>query len=174
MKKKPIMLIAFTMCIVLLVCACGKTNEAVTAVSNTVAQILKGNVKGEIGKTYSTQWFEFTVKSIEKVDSYAGHEPNEGFELYSVLLNEKSTFDDEIPMGTFDFYMDADSFEEPIFPIDPLDNTMMPLEFTLNKGDVVEYYMIYEIPAGAEGMKLCYTEIDESEAEGVLFTITVN
>lgn len=174
MKKKSIILIALTVCILLLVCACDKATEAASTVSNTVAQMLKGNVKGEIGKTYSTQWFEFTVKSIEKVDSYAGYKAQNGFELYSVLMNEKSTFDEEIPMGTVDFYMDTDSFEEYIYPIDPLDNTMMPLEFALNKGDVAEYYMVYEIPADTKGLMLCYTEIDEKETEGALFTIAIN
>jgi len=174
MKKKSILLTTLALCVMLLVGACGTATDAVNTVSNTVAQILNGNVKGEIGKTYSTQWFEFTVKSIEKMDSYAGYEPENGFELYAVLLSEKSTFSKEIPMGTFDFYMDEDSFEEYIFPMDPLDNTMMPLEFKLNKGDAVEYYMIYEIPAGTEGLMLCYTEINENEDEGVLFTIAIN
>lgn len=169
MKKKPTIFIALIISIMFLVCACSTTD-----VVNTVAQMLNGNVKGEIGKTYSTQWFEFTVKSIEKVDSYAGYEPENGFELYVALLNEKNTFDEEIPMGTFDFYLDAESFEEYIYPIDPLDNTMMPLEFTLNQSDVAEYYMIYEIPSGTEGLMLCYTEIDEDDNVGVLFTIAIN
>lgn len=171
MKKKPTMLIALAISIMFFVCACGNITQSV---SNTVAQMLNGTVRGEVGKTYSTQWFEFTVKSIEKVDSYAGYKPEDGYELYSVLLSEKNIFEEDIPMGTFDFYMDEDSFVDYIFPIDPLDDTMMPMEFTLKKGEAVEYRMIYEIPAGTEGLMFCYTEIDVSEEEGVEFIIPVN
>lgn len=153
---------------------CSGTADAVAgAVSNAVGQILSGNVVGQVGKAYSTQWFTFTVKSIEKVDSYAGYTPAAGNELYDVLITETGTFEEASPMGTFDFYMDEDSFEDYIFPMDPLDDTMMPTDFMLDTDETVEYHMVYEVPTGLTGLRLMYTEFDDQDNEGVTFTINI-
>jgi hypothetical protein len=74
-------------------------------------------------------------------------------------------------MGTFDFYLNSPLFDEYIYPIDPIDDSMMPLEFDLAKNQSVEYHMIYEIPAAVPDFQLMYTEIDETDKEGVTFTI---
>lgn len=172
MKKLAVLVVAVIM-IAFFASACGSASDVATDIGNAVAQLLKGNVKGAVGKTYSTQWFEFTVQSIEKVDSYAGYSPKSGYVLYDVVIKEKATFDEDILMGTFDFYMDAEAFVDYIFPLDPLDDTMMPAEFALKKNEVAEYHIIYEIPADTVGLMLCYTEIDENNSEGASFTIAV-
>ena len=139
-----------------------------------VRQVLSGNVSGEIGKSYSTQWFDFTVKSVKEVDSYAGYEPEAGYRFIAVDILETGAFDEPITMGTFDFYMDADTFFEYIWPLDPFDDSMMPSEFMLEKGETVEYIMVYVIPEEAPNLKLMYTEIDIEDNEGVTFTINLN
>lgn len=172
MKKLAVIVVILSL--MLVVSGCGSSNNGVVeSISNSVTQMLKGNVKGDVGKTYSTQWFEFTIASINKVNSYAGYTPASGHSLYDVVIKEKSTFEEDSIMGTFDFYMDADNFEEYIFPLDPLDDTMMPLEFILKQGESTEYHMVYEIPDSPVELKLCYTEIDEEENEGAVFTIAI-
>ena len=141
---------------------------------NTAVQLLAGDVTGEIGKTYATDWFRFTIHSIEEVDSYAGHTPADDWILYDVVITETNIFDESIPMGTFDFYMDDPSFEEFIWAMEPLDGSMMPESFDLEPGDTVQYHMVFEIPAEVTDLVLMYTEIDERETEGRTFTIHID
>jgi hypothetical protein len=153
---------------------CGNSvREAALNTAQSVVEMLSGDVTGEVGKPYATQWFEFTVQTIEEVSEYAGYVPEEGNTLYDVLITETGTFSESSPMGTFDFYMDAPSFRDYIYPLDPLSSEMMPLEFDLNPDQTVEYHMVYEIPADASGLKLMYTEVDEEENEGVTFNIPI-
>ena len=157
--------------------SCSKTqekiNEMVNEVASSVAELVSGDVTGKIGTAYQTKWFEFTIHSIEKVDSYAGYEAAEGYQLYSVSITEKNIFESTIPMGTSDFYMDDPGFLEYIWPIDPLDDTMMPEEFNLEPGDSAKYTMIFEIPEDAPKLVLMYTEIDENDDVHATFTIKV-
>jgi uncharacterized membrane protein YeaQ/YmgE (transglycosylase-associated protein family) len=143
------------------------------SVGSVVGSAMKGDVAGEVGKAYLTQWFNFSVLSIGRVEEYAGYEPEEGNVLIDVVIAELCTFDEPIDMGTSDFYVDADSFLEYVYPIDPLDGTMMPENFKLAPKEKKEYHMVYEVPEGAEGLKLVYTEIDASGGEGATFTIDI-
>jgi len=134
----------------------------------------EGDVTGETGETYKTEWFEFTVHSIEKVDSYASRTAGEGHQLYKVLITETSTSEETIPVGTFDFYMDAPAFEEYIWAIAPLDKTMMPAEFSLGPGETVQYVMIYEVPVDTTELALVYTEYYDNGEIGTSFTIYID
>jgi hypothetical protein len=61
-----------------------------------------------------------------------------------------------------------------IYPIDPISDEMMPLEFDLGPKETVEYHMVYEIPADTVGLKIMYTEIDVDDNEGVTFDIPID
>ena len=172
--RKKILSVALIAVLLMGFTACGGgSTSIVDDVKRQVATMIKGNIKGETGKTYGTQWFEFTIDSIKAVDSYSGYSAEKGYRLIDVLVTEKCTFDQAIPMGTFDFYMDSKDFEDYIYPINPLDDTMMPEEFDLAPGETVSYHMVYEIPEHAPDLKLIYTEWDEEEKEGATFTIDV-
>ena len=150
---------------------CSKVVEGVKQTVEDARQVLTGSVSGEIGKSYSTKWFDFTVKSVKDANNYAGYEADSGNRLIVVLISETGAWDDPIPMGTYDFYLDADSFYDYNWPLDPYDDSMMPMDFYLTNGETVEYYMIYEIPSDAPNLKLLYTEIDEEENLGTTFSI---
>ena len=131
------------------------------------------NFEFQIGETQSTKWFDFTVHSIEKVDSYVGHELADDYEIYKVDITLKNTFEAIIPMGTFDFYMNDPVFWRPSWPIAPLDDTMMPEEFDLRPNQTVRYIMIFEVPTIHTNLAFVYTEFDANEKEGNTFTIFV-
>jgi len=136
--------------------------------------VIAGSVTGEIGKTYSTQWFDFSVESVELVPEYAGYVPEEGNILVDIVVTEVSTFDDPIPMGTFDFFVDHITFEDYIYPLTALNDTMMPEEYTMNKGESVTYHLIYEIPEGLDEVSFYYVEVDETDQEGTTFRIKIS
>jgi len=156
---------------ILLICVVLVFAFSLAACNELTSLLGGGDVTGQVGKTYKTQWFNFTVKSIEIVDSYADYKPKEGNVLVDVVVKEVSTFSSPIPMGTFDFYFDHNSFAEYVWPMDPLNDTMMPEEFSLVKGETVEYHMVFELPKGYADLSLMYTEYDEQENIGVTFSI---
>ncbi|MDR2771530.1 MAG: hypothetical protein LBB57_05795 [Clostridiales Family XIII bacterium] len=174
MRKKLFFGSMVVLSLALALSGCGNSvKEVARNAAQSVVEMLSGDVVGEIGKAYGTQWFEFTIKSIGEVSEYAGYAPEEGYTLYDVLVTETGTFDEASPMGTFDFYMDAPSFSDYIYPLDPLSDEMMPLEFDLDTDETVEYHMIYEIPIDTAGLNLMYTEVDEDENEGITFSIPI-
>ncbi|MDR0500791.1 MAG: hypothetical protein LBG97_06050 [Coriobacteriales bacterium] len=172
------MLVAAAMCFTLFATAgCGAQEElgnAVNSVTEAVGQLLTGDVTGEVGKDYRTQWFTFNIKSVTEVSSYAGIEPEEGNTLIDVVIYEKNIFEEAIPMGTFDFWMEAPTFDRPVYPLDPEDSTMMPLEFDLETSESVTYHMVYEVPKNTADLVLKFTEVDVDSREGATFTIKVN
>lgn len=177
MKKK--LLVALLLVVMLLFAACQGEGEGFLdslndTVNTAIGQYITGEVSGQVGKTYATQWFTFTVHSIEKVDSYAGYTATEGNVLYDVLISETNTFSEDIPMGTFDYVMDEDSWADYAYALDPLDDTMMPAEIYLAPGESLECHLVFEVPDIQSGLKFIYHEINELQEMGTVFTIQVN
>ncbi|MDR3254506.1 MAG: hypothetical protein LBT31_02925 [Synergistaceae bacterium] len=171
-KKKKIVIAAGGLLVFLffVVVLFGRSSDATL---ETIGNFLKGDVTGEVGKTYSTKWFNFFIKSVKKVDEYAGYEPVAGNTLVDVVISEKCTFNEATDMSTDDFYLDSAPFDEYVFPMEPIDDTMMPLEFTLAPKEQREYHMLYEIPSDTVGLKLAYTERDVEGNIGATFTINI-
>jgi hypothetical protein len=143
--------------------------------NENVRDFIMGNVDGEIGKTYSTRWFDFKIHSVERISEYAGYTPADGHILLDVFIEESNTFGEPIPMGTFDFYLTTDNASYELYPMDPFndDPSMMPAEFSLEDGENVEYHMIFEFPDDSSGVMLKYTEIDEDDNVSATFTIEI-
>lgn len=177
MQKKVLLFVAVIVSLALSFTGCSSTGDQLSSVMDTVgsavAQMLSGDVTGEVGKAYATQWFDFTVESIKFVEEYAGYRAEDGNELVDVLLTETGTFAEPSPMGTFDFSIYSPSRDENYWPISPLDDTMMPDEFDLAKDETVKYHMVYEVPEGLSDLALMYVEVDEEENIGVTFTIKI-
>lgn len=142
-------------------------------IGDAIGDLISGDTKGTVGKAYHTQWFAFRVDSIEHVAEYAGYTAAEGNELVDVVVTIQNIFGDPIPMGTFDFYLDSDTFLEYEWPMNPLDETMMPEEYELADDEERTYHMVYEVPTDLSDLTLYYTEIDENNNVGATFSIPV-
>jgi hypothetical protein len=174
MRKKFFSGLVFSLILLFVLSGCGNSvKDVALGAAESVVELLSGDVTGETGKTYSTQWFKFTVHSIDEVSAYAGYTPPDGYTLYDVQITETGAFHEASPMGTFDFYMDAPTFVDYVFPIDPLSDEMMPLEFDLEPNQTVDYHMVYEVPVNVVDLQLMYTEVDAEENVGVTFNIPV-
>lgn len=132
------------------------------------------DANANIGKAYSTKWFDFTIKSMKTIDVYGQYKPTTGNQLVDVLVSETGTSKNSCTMGTFDFYVDATNLEDYIYPLKPLDKAMMPESFVLSNGQSVEYHMIYEIPKDIKNAVLCYTEVDDAGVALDSFAFKVN
>ncbi|MGI6752278.1 MAG: hypothetical protein ACOX4U_06625 [Anaerovoracaceae bacterium] len=175
MKKKLLYpLIAFTL-FTSFICltACEFSPDNLIHNIKNISLLKSGEIDGQIGKTYKTAWFEFNIESVEKINGYDDYFPEDGHVLYDVVIEEKNISKEPITMGTFDFYMISPSFSEKYFPLDPLDENMMPFEFQLQVDKKVKYHMIYEVPDNATDLMLRYIEIDDENKEGSTFTFKI-
>ena len=165
--RKKLLVVVFVILMLFAFSGCSQVVEG-------IRQTLSGDVNGEIGESYSTKWFAFTINSAKEAHNYAGYAPPAGNRLIVVDITETGVFEQPSTMGTFDFYLDADNFINYYWPLDPFDDSMMPMQFLLEKGETVEYNMVYEIPEEAPNLKIIYTEIDIEDNEGVSFIIDLN
>lgn len=175
MKKK--LLYSLTVMVMLASCMCLTACEFSpdTLIQNVknISSARTGDIKGQIGKTYKTAWFEFTIESIDQIISYDDYYPEEDSVLYEVVIEEKNTSKSSIAMGTFDFYIISPSLAEKFYPLDPLDEKMMPFEFDLGVNETVKYHMVYKVPKNTSDLMLKYIEIDDENNEGSTFTFEI-
>lgn len=166
--KKAITAIILITALILPFSGCERA-ESITA---TAKSFIKGDVTGELNKQYSTKWFDFTVKSIRTAYEYAEYEADEGYKFVIVEISETNTFDEKIPMSAYDFVINADNLsEEDSWPIEPLDDKMMPENFDLAVGENAEYDVVFLIPDEIIDVRFIYVELDENEKIGATFTI---
>jgi hypothetical protein len=159
-----------------LLSGCGVTigfKNPVEQCKEDISKFISDDVVAKTGETYKTKWFEFTIQAIEKVSSHAGYQAEKGYRLCKIPITLKSTWNDAIPMGLFDFYIDAVDFFEYIWAIKPLDSMMMPEKFDLKPGETVEYVMVFEVPDDAVKPILCYTENDKTGKDGKTYAIAL-
>ncbi len=141
-----------------------------------VQSFLKGDVTGELDKTYSTQWFDFSVNSIETAYEYGGETLEEGYKFVIAEVTERNTFDEAIPMSCYDFEINGEGIEgEDIYPADPeyfsLSVLMMPSEFQLEVDEIIVKDVVFVIPEDVLDIQFVYIELDEDQNVGATFKI---
>lgn len=184
MKKLLIVTIALIMAASLAACSGGSAtgsssssggtiNDAVSGIADSVRSMIQGDVAGQIGTTYSTRWFDFSIDSIEVVDSYAGQSPEAGYIFVDVVVSEKNTWEgkEEIPMSDADFYLEVEGYEGTAYCLDPFDDSMMPNEFYLQPDEECTYHLIWELPDDVENISFIYVEVAEDDSTYATFTI---
>ncbi len=144
-------------------------------VGDQVAQLISGNVTGEVAKEYQTKWFTFTVESMSIGDTYEGYTAGAGNTLLIAHITETNTSGQSQPFGTFDWYVTPDSTtpEDFIYPLDPLNDNMMPLEVYLQDGETLSCDVVIEYPADLSNPHLMYIEVDEHGDTYTTFKIPV-
>jgi hypothetical protein len=143
------------------------------SISKFISGSISKDVAGKTGETYQAKWFEFTVHSIERATAYEDYREKPGFRLYFVSISIKSAWEEALPMGLFDFYMDAPDFDEYIWAIAPLDDAMMPEKYDLEPDKTVQYSMVFEVPTSAANLSLCTTESDANGTDGATFSFRI-
>lgn len=189
MKQIAVILLALVMAASLVACdnaeelvsqVAGAVSGAVDGAAGAVASFLSGDVTGEIGKSYKTEWFTFSVDSIQIVEEYKGELPTAGYieadeyVFLDVVVTEKNTWEarEEIPMSDSDFYLTVEGHEDiQVWSEDPWDDSMMPNQFYLNADEEVTYHLVFAVPKDAVSLNFVYVEIDENNTTHATFTI---
>lgn len=180
MKKLLSISLALIMCVVMASCTqggvVGTPGSAAPASSKTatdnVVKAKDGLAEGVLGDVMRNTFFDYTVVSAAYVDTYADYTPAEGNVLIDTVIKITNVFGDEIPMYREDFQIQWGEGEEDYgYCIDPIDDTMLPVEFTMAEDEVVEYHVVYEVPQGNSEYSISYLEYFEDESEGDVFFV---
>jgi hypothetical protein len=148
---------------------------------STVSGLLgsSGVDNGEIGKKYSTKWFDFEIKDYYVTDTYAGYDSFENYKYLVFTIWEKNTYKENIPMAPGDFLLESDELlEEDTYPYGAsgLDyyERCMPDTFELTPKEESEYEVVFEIPDEVMEVAIYYTEVDDEGKEGNVFRIPLS
>ncbi|MCL2376380.1 MAG: hypothetical protein FWC76_03175 [Defluviitaleaceae bacterium] len=129
----------------------------------------------EIGRLYSTQWFNFTIHSADMVSEFGGHTAGHGHQLWVVRITQTGTFREPVPMFIDDWYMDDDSFRAEHLALVAFEShpEMMPEEFWLPRGTSETHTMLFEVPANTTNLTLNFLEVDDANRTGSQFTLNL-
>ncbi len=125
----------------------------------------------EPGQAQETVFFTFTVDDAEQVDEFAGYEPVAGNQLVRVDVPEQGTFHRELPMYAYDFqlHFGDGEYANPLMGLE--DDSLMPAEFPLQKGDEMQYSLLFEVPEEYDEFSLIYLEQFSDGSSGDLFSV---
>lgn len=136
-----------------------------------------GYADGRIGDTLKNTFFEYTVKSAQYVEEYAGYKPQEGNVLIDTVITTRNVFGEQLDMFAEDYQIqwdkegDRDNKNNYGYPIEAIDDTMIPTQFKLAKGETKEYHCVYEVPTGYTDYSISYLEYFDNDTEGDVFFI---
>ncbi len=174
LKKKLVACVAVMMMACMMLSSCGSPSGTTV---NNVVKAVDGQADGEIGTTFRTAFFDYSVDSVAYPSEYEGYTPSEGMQLLDVVITIKNTFGEALPMFNSDFQIQwhdlGDGDDDFDFGIEmDSSSTIMPSEYSLAKGDSCTYHIIYEVPAEAKEFSVSYLEFFSDNTEGdVFFTV---
>lgn len=114
---------------------------------------------GDIGRTFSTMFFDYTVLSAESPAEYYGYTAEDGSKLVVVRVSVKNDFGSTLPMYDTDFILFwGNGSGEGTYAVDAFNDKMMPLEWELADGKEATWDMLFEVPAGKMDFSLSYLE----------------
>lgn len=169
---KKLLVLAMALLMLAGVSACGDNNP-VQGVVDSVASRLSGDVTGEVGKDYQTEWFAFRVNSLETANVYMDAAAEEGYVFLIANVYEVNNWDGEkaLPMGNFDFYVLEGEGTEEVWAESPWDEAMMPDQFYLEPEEEATYDVVFQVSEDVSSVSFVYVEIDEDEGTHATFTI---
>lgn len=140
-----------------------------------------GVIEAEQGEKVSTAFFDVTVESADKYDTYPFedglYQADSGNTYLVIKLTVKNTYEKELPMSIADFVLDfeGNDAEKPVIGYgntDLKDAEFMDNIFTLKKGESITKNILFTVK-DKEAYFLDYTEYYEDEMEGNQFKIAM-
>jgi hypothetical protein len=118
-----------------------------------------GGTDGDLGRTFSTMFFDYTVISAERTAEYDGHTPADGKDLLVLSVKVKNDFGSTLPMYDTDFQLQwGEGDEDFAWAVDAFNDKMMPLEWELEDKKEITYDMLFEVPTDKKDFSLVYLE----------------
>ena len=129
-----------------------------------------GYYDGRIGDTLHTNWFDFCVNSVSAEFEYGGYTAENGYFLIIANITVKNTFGELLPMSRDDFQVQWGGGDNDFGY--GIEESEMPVEYTLRRGQSVTQDVVYEIPVYNDGeYSISYLEYYENGEYGDVFFI---
>lgn len=114
---------------------------------------------GDIGRTFDTMFFDYTVVSAESPSEYYGHTAQSGNKLLVLGVKVKNDFGSTLPMYDTDFQIQwGPGDQDYAWAVNAFNDRMMPLEWEIGDGDEITWDMLFEVPANQYDFSLVYLE----------------
>ena len=136
-----------------------------------------GSGIGYVGDIMHTYWFDFTVNNTLFSQSFQGYTAREGYQLIVLDLSIENTFEEEVPMSDWDFWVewgDNNYDFDYSFPVaDSYDISLdfLPEHYYLPTDDIVTGLLMFEVPVGYSEYMLIFEEYFENEEVGDWFGV---
>lgn len=128
------------------------------------------------GDTISTYWFDFSLDTVDVIDSYDGYRPASGNQLVACRLSLKNTFDEDISMSQTDFFLlwphasgDTSSEQDEMtgtYALPKFSNRQLEDTYNLEPGESREGDLVFEVPETTGRAALVFEEYYvDSESE---------
>lgn len=166
-SKKFLTCIMMVFCLMLTACGIPTITQVVRAEN--------GYAEGQIGTTFRTVFFDYSVDSVKFPSEYEDYTPDEDMQLVDIVVTIKNTFGDTLPMFNSDFWIEWNKLENVQYNYDygiEMDgsSTVMPSEFSLADKDTCNYHIIFEVPAKATSFCVSFEECFNNGSTGDVFT----
>ena len=158
MKRLASFLLALVAALSLAACGGGGTSGS---------QDEPGVVRGAIGDTLSTEWFDFTVTDAYSCGQYQGHTPSEGYRLVVVTMTLKNSCGQLVDMWGDDFVLiwgDEDAFDLDIPLPAGLSGEQFPDEYVLGVDESRTGVMVFEAPQEFRDFSVGFMELFSTDA----------
>lgn len=161
-------------CIAMILTVCMMLTACNGASVKNVVSAEDGIAEGEVGTTFRTIFFDYSVDSVAFPAEYEGCTASDGMQLVDVVVTIKNTFGDELPMFNSDFQIQWHDLGNGDYDFNygiEMDDssTVMPSSFDLADGDTCNYHLIYEVPTEAKQLSLSFLEFFADGSEGDVF-----
>lgn len=168
-SKKLVACIAMVLTVCMMLTACGSGASV-----NNIVSAVDGQADGEIGTTFRTCFFDYSVDSVAYPSEYEGYTASEGMQLLDVVITIKNTFGEELPMFNSDFQIQWHDLGDGEYDFDygiEMDDssTVMPSSYDLANGATCNYHIIYEVPAEAKEFSVSFLEFFADNTQGDVF-----
>ena len=132
-----------------------------------------GSASGQLGQKMNTDLFDFQVKSATL---YAEYGDNPAFDEYQYLVLEimlENKSQEDVVLYDSDFYVQWDDPDDYEYPESIFLNgkELMDGIYNLPLSGSINATMIYEVPEGADRLKVCFEEYLEDADEPSVYTI---
>ena len=145
-----------------------------------------GMAAGGMGDIMRTYFFDYTISSAYTSSKYEGYIPTPGYDLLVAEITVKNTLPEALPMFDWDFIVlyagtegedqiydyPITSYEEVEIPEAAL-QTLLPLEYNLEKGESRTGLLLFEVPAGDTEFTISYTEYFDDDTAGDTFSVDI-
>lgn len=137
-----------------------------------------GYTEAALNEKVTTQFFNFTVESVEKLDTYQELTPAEGNVFVLAKITSENIWGGQTPMYYDDYQIQWGGTEDTDYGYSYLDQEgtmgLVSYEKVLEEKESMTALYLFEVPAESTKCSISYLEIYEDDFQGNVFFVYFN